>query len=132
MIAKVFFAYVGSKKRANDKVAPLRDNSNQMLISKIDNANLLNTYFSSCFTVKNVNSVPTAIEMFSGNSDQRLRDVHIFEDIVFGKLYKININKCQGSDQIHPKLLYELKNELVKPLTKLFKLSLELGIVPQD
>ena len=48
------------------------------------------------------------------------------------KNFKINVKKWQGSDQIHPKLLYELKNEIVKPLTMLLKLSLPLGIVPQD
>ena len=73
--------------------------------------NLLNTYVSSVFTVENVNSIPTPIEMFSGNSNQTLTDIQITEDIVLQKLNKINIYKCQGSDQIHPKLLYELRNE---------------------
>ena len=71
--------------------------------------------------------------MFSGNSDQTLTDIHdITDDIVLEKLNKINVNKGQGSDQIHPKLLYELRNEIAKPLTMLFKHSLQLGIVPQD
>ena len=70
--------------------------------------------------------------MFSGYSGQTLANIHITEDIVLAKLNQINVNKCQGSDQVHPKLLYELRNEIVKPLTKLFKLSLQLGIVPQD
>src|SRR5688572_12364070 len=32
----------------------------------------------------------------------------------------------------NPKHLYELRHEIVKPLTTLFKLSLQLGIVLQD
>jgi ribonuclease P/MRP protein subunit RPP40 len=127
-----YYAYVGSKKKANNKIGPLRDNSKQILISKTDNANLLNTYFSSVFTVENVDSIPISIEMFSGNSDQTLTDIQITENIVLEKLNIININKCQGSGQIHPKLLYELRNEIVKPLTKLFRVSLQLSIVPQD
>ena len=129
--SKSFYAYVGSKKRANYKVGPLRDSSKQVLISKIDNASLLNAYFASVFTVENVNSIPTPIEMFLENRNQTLTDIQINEGIVLQKLNKININKCQGSDQIHPKLLYELRNELVTPLTKLFKLSVLSGIVPQ-
>ena len=34
--SKSFYAYVGSKRRANNKVGPLRDNSKQILISKKD------------------------------------------------------------------------------------------------
>ena len=80
--SKSFYAYVGSKKRANNKVGPLRDNSKQILISKTDNANLLNTYFSSVFTVENVDSIPISIEMFSGSSDQTLTDIQFTENIV--------------------------------------------------
>ena len=130
--SKSFYAYVGSKKRANNKVGPLRDNSKQILNSKIENANLLNTYFSSVFTVENQNSIPTPRDKFLGNSDHILTNVHITEDIVFEKLNKINVNKCQGSDEIHPKLLFELRNQIVKPLTVLFRLSLQSGLVPQD
>src|SRR2546425_13278610 len=132
MIAKVFMRMSVVKRRANNKVGPLRDNSKQILNSNVENANLLNTYFSSVFTVENLNSVPTPNEMFSGNSDQTLTNIHITEDIVLAKLNQINVNKCQGSDQVHPKLLYELRSEIVKPLTVLFKLFLQLGIVPQD
>ena len=61
---------------ANNRVGPLRDNSKQLLNGNIENANLLNKYFSSVFTVENLNSVPTPIEMFSGNSDQTLANIH--------------------------------------------------------
>ena len=130
--SKSFYAYVGSKKRVNNKVGPLRDNSKQILNSNIENANLLNAYFSSVFTVENLNSIPAPIKLFSENSDQTLTNIDITEDIVLEKLNKINVSKCQGSDQLHPKLLYELRNEIVIPLTMLFTLSLQLGIVPQD
>src|SRR3989441_13330468 len=132
MIAKVFMRMSVVKRRANNKVGPLRDNSKQILNSNVENANLLNTYFSSVFTVENLNSVPTPNETFSGNSDQTLTNIYITEEIVLEKLNKINVNKCQGSDQVHPKLLYALGNEIAKPLTMLFKHSLQLGIVPQD
>ena len=79
-----------------------------------------------------MNSIPTLIDRFTGKSNHTLTNIYIAEDIVVAKLNKINVNKSQGSDQVHPKLLYELRHEIVKPLTTLFKLSLKLGIVPQD
>ena len=102
--SKSFYAYAGSKKRVNNKVGPLRDNSKQILNSNVENANLLNTYFSSVFTVENLNSVPTPNKTFLGNSDKTLTNIHITEDIVLEKLNKINVNKCQSSDQMHLKL----------------------------
>jgi len=40
------------------------------------------------------------------------------------------VNKCPGLDDIHPKLLVELRIELVKPLVKLFNFSIKNGEVP--
>src|SRR6188768_761334 len=42
------------------------------------------------------------------------------------------ISKSSGPDNIHPKLLFELRNELVTVLVKLFNLSLEYSTVPQE
>ena len=44
----------------------------------------------------------------------------------------LNVNKCPGLDEIHPKILVELREILVKPLTRLFKFSLDSGVVPKD
>jgi hypothetical protein len=130
--SKSFYAYVSSKKRANNKVGPLRDNLKQLVDSKVDNANLLNAYFSSVFTVENLKEIPAASKKFTEDRDQSLANVLITEDVVLGKLNKINVNKCQGPDQVHPKLLFELRNEIVKPLTSVFQYSVQTGIVPQD
>ena len=42
------------------------------------------------------------------------------------------MNKCPGLDEIHPKMLFELKKYLIKPLTILYKTSVDKGIVPID
>ena len=52
--------------------------------------------------------------------------------MILEKLSKLDVNKSIGPDEIHGKLLFELRFELVKPLTKLFTLSIRLGSVPQD
>jgi len=130
--SKSFYAYASSKKRTNNKVGPLEDNSGKILNDNKLNADLLNKYFSSVFTKENMQSIPSPLQTFNANSDQILDKLSITEEIVFVKLSKINVNKSQGPDQIHGKLLYELRSELMKPLTKLYKLSIESGVVPQD
>ena len=42
------------------------------------------------------------------------------------------MNKCVGVDDLHPKLLYELRHELLKPLCTLFSASVETASIPQD
>src|SRR5665811_1285256 len=56
----------------------------------------------------------------------------ITPELVLKKLEKLNVNKCPGLDGIHPRMLFELKNEIAAPLSVLFSASLEFGIVPAD
>src|SRR5206468_7646307 len=45
---------------------------------------------------------------------------------------KVNISKSQGPDELNPKLIFELRNELCEPLTYLFNMSIQTGVIPQD
>ena len=76
--------------------------------------------------------IPEPSKVFSSTNENSLYDIRITEEIVLEKLSKLDVNKSIGPDEIHGKLLFELRFELVKPLTKLFNLSIRLGSVPQD
>ena len=130
--AKSFFAYANSKKRSNNKVGPLRNSQGEVLENSKQTADLLNDYFSSVFTVEDSSSLPEAVKFFRGPQSECLSMIEINENMVLEKLNKIKVNKCQGPDELHGKILYEIRNELLKPLTDLFKLSLEKSLVPQD
>src|SRR5207244_7521309 len=55
------------------------------------------------------------------------------DEKLFGeKLSKMNTSKSQGPDELNPNLLFELRNELCKPLTILFKVSIQTVVIPQD
>ena len=56
----------------------------------------------------------------------------ITPELVAKKLEKLNINKCPGVDGIHPRILFEFKNYLAKPLSIFLSASLEFGVVPID
>jgi hypothetical protein len=45
---------------------------------------------------------------------------------------KINANKSPGPDSVHPRLLYELRNEIVTPLLHIFNSSLKNKMLPMD
>jgi hypothetical protein len=114
-------------------VGPLRDAGNTVVTDDKKTADLLNNYFGSVFTIEDLSNIPDPTTIFEGNiAEEGLNQIEIKEDTVMEKLTELNTNKSQGVDGLHPKLLYELRNSLVKPLTALFNMSLKTGRLPQD
>ena len=50
--------------------------------------------------------------------------------MVMKKLKKLKTNKSPGIDEMHPKMLKELKDEVCKPLTIIFNKSLDSNQLP--
>ncbi|MDW3615035.1 MAG: reverse transcriptase family protein, partial [Nitrososphaeraceae archaeon] len=131
--SKSFYAYVRNKQRCKDNVGPLKDIDGNVIANDKITANLLNIYFSSVFTKEDLSNIPEApIICKESMKEEGLERLEITEELVFRKLSDLNTNKSAGPDELHPKLLNELRTELTKPLTRLFNKSLKLGIVPQE
>ena len=47
-------------------------------------------------------------------------------------LNNLNISKSAGPDDIHPRVIYELRSNVVETLTKIYNKSLEAGKLPDD
>ena len=54
------------------------------------------------------------------------------EQVIFDKLKNLNVTKSPGPDSIHPRILYELRHELVPPLKILFDTSYKLIQLPTE
>ena len=61
-----------------------------------------------------------------------LDDIGISIDVVKDKLNSLKAYKSPGPDGLHPRLLKETADELVLPLSKIFRNSISSGIVPDD
>ena len=131
--SKSFYSYVSSKRRTKAKIGPLKNKTGKIVTDDKETAEILNEYFASVFTVEDVNYIPNAKKFFMGDLVvDGLNSFNITEDLVLKKLSELNISKTPGPDSLHPKMIYELRSELSKPLTTLFNLSLDSGVVPQD
>jgi len=86
-------------------------------------------FFPSVFTVeKELNSSYIQFEPCHSVIKQLIFN----EQIILDKLNKINITKSPEPDGLHPRILYELRYELLEPLTILFQSSYQLGKLLDD
>ena len=129
---KSFYSYINSKSRSKGKIGPLKDSCSNLITDSKESADFLNKYFSSVFTEEDLQHVPTPTNVFSGEFNEFFKEIIIDENEVFCRLSKINVGKSIGPDEIHGKLLYEIRSEIAKPLAHLFNLSLTKGSIPQD
>jgi len=62
-----------------------------------------------------------------------MTEIIFSESALASKLLKLKLNKSPGPDMMHPRVLYELRDELVSLLTVLFyNKSLLCGLLPDD
>ena len=76
--------------------------------------------------------MPGPNQVFKGSIDNSLSNIEVNVDIVINKLKALNVSKSQGPDEVHGKLLLELREEIAPSLVKLFNASIETDVVPQD
>ena len=126
---KAFWGYYKDRTQRRQQVPTLIDDAGGTSETPADKAECLNKFFSSVFTREDTSNIPTI---------QRkpvmtpMEHCVITEEEVRKKLTNINPAKSQGPDEIHPKVLFELKEDLVEPLTILFNKSLREMTVPED
>ncbi len=125
---KKFFTYIRTKKKTKSNIGPLKDERGALTQDNETMIEILNKNFASVFTVENIESIPEntiaprGLEpMDIGSIDER--DVRKYLD-------KLETNKFTGPDDLSPRLLKELKQQILKPPTAIYNLTLQLKQVP--
>jgi len=54
------------------------------------------------------------------------------EEAILDKLFNLKVNKSPGPDSVHPRILYEVRYQIVAPLHMIFETSYNIGLIPQD
>ena len=91
-----------------------------------------NNYFSSVFTIEDTLNIPEPVPMFHGPDSDRLLKIDFSVDDVKKKLSKLRPDKSGGPDDMSPRLLLNIHEEIGRPLQMLFTKSMEEGLVPED
>ncbi len=126
---KRFWSAVKSTTKSRQFVNVLRSDD-AFTSDKKCMADILNKFFHSVFTPLEVES-PTSLpsETFTPSTPQ-LYDIELADSEVAEVLRHLDPKKACGPDGIPSRLLVELVYEIAPSLTKLFNMSLSLGVVP--
>ena len=111
---------------------PLSDSGGNIIDSPHEMVDEFNSYFASVFTSENLHQLPTAVNMFCGSADDRCQDVIFSEADIAEALSRLREDKAAGPDDLSPRLLLRIKDQISYPLFLLFRKSLDEGIVPTD
>jgi hypothetical protein len=125
---KKFTNYIKSKTKARTGIGPLKKADGTLTTDGREMADILNGFFSSVFTKEDLTNLPTK----NRETNKLLTDIVINERLVVKKIDKLKKDSAPGPDNIHPRLLKELKHQVARPLVIIFNKSLATGIVPRD
>jgi hypothetical protein len=125
---KKFTNYIKSKTKARTGIGPLMKAGGMLTTDGREMADILNGFFPSVFTKEDLTNLPTK----NRETNKLLTDIVINERLVVKKIDKLKKDSAPGPDNIHPRLLKELKHQVARPLVIIFNKSLATGIVPRD
>ncbi|XP_076036825.1 uncharacterized protein LOC143022485 [Oratosquilla oratoria] len=127
---KAFWKYIQSKTKSSVSVRELYMNAEKTLRTKNDKekANILGEFFSSVFTQEPEGEIPT----LAANDVPEMPPFE-FTDKEIGKVIdKLQRDKSPGPDGLHPRILKEVKAEIISPLKLIFNSSLQTSKIPVD
>ncbi|GAB0205238.1 mitochondrial enolase superfamily member 1 [Grus japonensis] len=123
---KSFYRYVSDKKRARENVGPLRNEMGDLVTQDMEKAEVL---FASVFTGKCLSHTAQVAE---GRDWENAEPPTAGEDQVREYLRNLKVHKSMRPDELHPRVLRELADEVARPLAILFEKSWQCGEVPAD
>ena len=106
----------------------MNENGTLTVVDK-ERANILNNYFTSVFTKEKDEKLPHFEERYITHP---LEELEITSETVEKSLSSMKAGKSQGPDMIHPGILKETSSQIIEPLTKLFRQSLDEAKLPED
>ncbi|GAB0180024.1 hypothetical protein GRJ2_000467700 [Grus japonensis] len=127
---KGFFKYVNNKRRTRENIGLLLNKNGHLTNRDIDKAETFNAAFTSVFNTDDGLWDPSCPEL--EDRDCGNNKLPADPEIVQELLLHLDAYKSMGPDGIHPRVLRELADVIVRPLSIIFQWSWESGEVPVD
>ena len=124
----MFSKYAANKTKVKSKVPDLyltdEESPNDMTSNDQEKAEKLSDFFSSVFT----NEVEGVWALANKPDIKHKLVICIDEDSQQKNLPKLKVTKSPGPDQMHPRILDEIRSIIVTPLTQMFQTSLRTRV----
>lgn len=129
---KRFWTYIKHQRTDYNGIAPLRSEG-ILHTNPVNQATILNKQFQSAFSTKDTHTSDDLTKRCNmSGTFPTCEDLLITKNCVMKLLQKLNPTKAAGPDNIRPRVLKELANELAPILTIIFNRSINTGEVPQN
>ncbi|GAB0179566.1 mitochondrial enolase superfamily member 1 [Grus japonensis] len=114
---KGFYKYIGDKRKTRENVGPLLNRTGDLVTQDVEKAVVLNAFFASAFASK-IGLQESQVPETKGSA------VPLVEENQFREyLNKQDIHKSIGLDSVHPQVLKELADVIVRPCSIIFDQS---------
>ena len=127
---KKLYKYIRRKQKVKASVGPLQKDDGTLTETEGETAEVLHTFFQSVFITEEDDNIPgVASQVKEGTV---LEDIELTPDIVYKELRNLNPNKAAGPDGVNPMVLKACARPLAKPISLLFRKTLDMRTLPED
>ena len=124
---KLFHSYIRHRKVGKPNVGPLRTSTGGLTDNPASMAAAFSSSFAGVF-----NPHPPLNPMPHQICNDRMNNIEVTNNDVIDVLLHLDVNSSGGYDGIPPRFLRELAPQLSVPLTVLFNVSLQRGVLPSE
>lgn len=124
---KSFWSYIRDQTKTKSGIPDLLDSNDNLVYEDKSKADLLNNFFASVFVHEPSGQLPIFDIRHHGTPITKLI---VDESTVLKRLKSLNITKSMGSDNLHPKLLYETADSLATPICSIMNKTFDSGKIP--
>ena len=128
---KIFWSHVRSKLKSASGISSLLEtptDKSSLRHEDHEKADILQKQFCSVFTKEPHGELPE----FQARTNRAIEELTITKETVHKLILKLDGNKSFGPDEIHPKMLRELADDISEPLTLVMNETLLTGAIPEE